>query len=155
MSRVPRIETQIYLLNFVATTARGLINGPETLIQTTVPFDFKKVVFKPLNCYFTAEQAVGTSNYNPFLMFCDIYNATKAIGYSGHVSNATGAGAGAVGQWLMPSNDVTFVMPNFRSGNGLNIMFGMGAALNSGSIFSTSPFTGVVVVTVEYHEHLP
>ena len=147
MSKFDHITTHIYSLYYTAG------NAPEQSICIDVPFTIKKILFKPLNCYFTVENATAApdvvSVYNPFVVYCDLVN--RPIGYSGHIANAVGAAAGAAAQWVAVNNDVTFTLHNHIELHGQPVKFWLGASLNAGNRFITCPFTGVITVTVEYH----
>ena len=148
-----QIDTQIYTLPFTAGTDNNPIR-PYATITVGVPFTVKKVVFKPINCYFTTENAVGTNPFNPFLVYCDLISPSKAIGYSGHISNATGGALGTAGQWIAVNNDITFTLRSFINATNLPITFWLGSSLNGGNTFANCPFTGVITITVEYHSEL-
>lgn len=143
---IDHIETQIYSLAFTAGQA------PEAVAYVGVSFQVKKILFKPVNCYFTTENAAGGYAFNPFLVYCDLLQH-KPVGYSGHISNAVGAGgvAGSAGQWIAVNNDITFTLTSPLNLINIPITFALGSSLNGGNRFATCPFTGVVTVTVEYH----
>ena len=138
-------ETQIYTLRYIAG------NAPYASADIFVPFEIKKILFKPVNCYFTAEQAANGSEFNPFLVYTDMMGGPRAIGYSGHIANALPGVAGAAGQWIACQNDVTFKLISPLRMQSARINFWLGASLNSGNTFATCPFTGVITLMVEYH----
>jgi len=138
-------ETQIYTLPFVANAA------PYASVSIYVPFEVKKILFKPVNCYFTAEQAANGSEFNPFLVHTDMMCGPRPIGYSGHIANALPGVAGAAGQWIACQNDTTFKLISPLRLQNAQINFWLGASLNGGNTFATCPFTGVITLMVEYH----
>lgn len=146
-----QIETHIYTLSFVA----GALPAGSPYAQVTnvtLPFSVKKILFKPINCYFISE--VGGSEFKPFLVFCDLIDNTRAIGYSGHVASALPAVGGQQGQWVSVNNDITFTLRNTLSMQNRVINFWLGSSLNAGATFPTVPFTGCVTVTIEYHSEI-
>ena len=145
-----QIETHIYTLAFVAGAAP--LGSPYAQVTDTLPFSVKKILFKPINCYFTSE--VGGQEFKPFLVFCDLIDNTRPIGYSGHIASALPAVGGQQGQWVAVNNDVTFTLRNTLSIQGRIINFWLGSSLNAGATFQTVPFTGCVTVTVEYHSEI-
>ena len=135
-----QVETHIYTLNF--TTGASVYKT----VTAGLPFTVHRIVFKPLNCYFTAE-----NGFYPLLVYSDLIDRTKAIGYSGHIAQQLPPVAGQAGQWVAVNNDVTFTLQNPLDMQNKTINFWCGSVLNGGSVFDTAPFTGIIVVTVEYH----
>ena len=144
MNKINHIDTQIYTLAFTEG------KNPEAVAHVGVPFQVKKILFKPINCFFTVENVVDTVHFNPFLVYCDLLQ-NRAVGYSGHVSNAVNANANSQGTWVSVCNDITFTLTSPLNLTNIPITFWLGSSLNGGNRFATCPFTGAVTVTVEYH----
>ena len=167
------IETQTYQLIYVAGQNIGQLNSPIQDININVPFKVRKLVFKPL-CLYVATGNGGTLNATnpnlggiigpgdpivndqPDLMFCNLYDVNKAIGYTGFytmVPALAGVSASepssAIGYFAQPVHDVTFSVRNLMNINGSYKFYLFNSKTQS--YYTQSPFDGIITITVEYH----
>jgi len=176
------IETQTYQLiyefgNGPSAGAGFTDHGPIQDININVPFKVRKMVFKPLNLYVATgnggnaqdpAQPINPNNGGdvgpgvaairdqPDLMFCNLYDVNKAIGYTGYyniIPSLNGLNpsnpAASIGYFNQPVHDVTFSVRNLMNINGSYKFYLYNSA--SQCYYATSPFTGIITITVEYH----
>ena len=164
------IETQTYQLVYVLgnglSVANRTTNGPIQDININVPFKVRKIVFKPLSIYI-AESAgnpeplpnpdgngllgTGAAPYDsPNLLFCNLYDVNKAIGYTGYYSmNPNIVDGVSTGFYTQPVHDVTFSVRNLMNINGSYKFYLYNSATQS--YYTVSPWSGIITITVEYH----
>jgi len=179
MASVPTsdlIETQVYQLTYI-NGASNSTNGPIQDININVPFKVRKLVFKPMMLYVAAgggnveagpdgNGPLGAGAYVndvPNLIFCNLYDVNKAIGYLGFYTvvpgvvpdpppeppNPATAVEAYTGYYSQQMHDVTFSVRNLMNINGSYKFYLYNSA--SKCYYDTSPFSGIVTITVEYH----
>lgn len=158
------IETQTYQLIYVVEKKTGEANGPIQDIVINVPFKVRKLVFKPLSLYVANGQGnpgdgpdgngiigPGTIPFDsPNLVFCNLYDVNKAIGYTGFYNvDAHQDGDLGTGFFTQPVHDVTFSVRNLMNINGSYKFYLYNSATQC--YYTSSPFSGIITITVEYH----
>jgi hypothetical protein len=141
MSRM--IETQMYPLAFL------LNQSPQQFVNIQVPFIVKKIVFKPISIMVLPDQKTVDL---PTIIYSDIYDVTKPIGYAGYYNSFTTPGVYTNVVYVQPAHDITFTPQRPKELNS-NFRFWIGDAFEL-QAYQVSPFTGTVMVTVEYHSEV-
>lgn len=161
------IETQVYQLTYVAGNRSSDLYGPIQNIDINVPFKVRKIVFKPMCMYVATGSGAAVNgpngngvigdgdvtNDSPDLMFCNLYDVNKAIGYTGFYNNVAIDSAGEPGPmtpvYYQQRHDVTFSVRNLMNINGSYKFYLYNSA--SKSYYSVQPWSGIITITVEYH----
>jgi len=158
------IETQTYQLIYVLDRKTGEANGPIQDININVPFKVRKLVFKPLSLYIANGEGstedgpngngvigAGTIPFDsPNLVFCNLYDVNKAIGYTGFYNvDAHQVSAPGAGFFTQPVHDVTFSVRNLMNINGSYKFYLYNSATQC--YYTESPWSGILTITVEYH----